>query len=89
LFKSFSFLFTEAAEDKEFPDEMDTPANIPARERFLKYRGLMSFRTSPWNAKENLPSDYARIFQFQNFERTRRQISKEQEETTGALVSHI
>ena len=53
--------------DLEFPDEVDTPHDISARKRFVKYRALQSFRASPWHPKENLPLDYAKIFQFENF----------------------
>ncbi|CAG0892533.1 unnamed protein product [Cyprideis torosa] len=66
-----------AQEDEMFPDEMDTPAEVPARERFARYRGLESFVTSPWDPKENLPQDYARIFQFKDFQRTRKRMMKE------------
>ncbi|XP_013201160.2 pre-rRNA-processing protein TSR1 homolog [Amyelois transitella] len=70
-----------AKEDQQFPDEVDTPRDLPARERFMRYRGLESFRTSPWDPKENLPADFARIFQFENYERTRRRVFKENEDS--------
>lgn len=62
------------AEDEEFPDEVDTPLDVPARRRFAKYRGLKSFRTSSWDPKESLPPEYAKIFAFDNFKRTQKHV---------------
>ncbi|XP_073288209.1 uncharacterized protein [Primulina huaijiensis] len=60
------------AEDEEFPDEVDTPLDVPARKRFSKYRGVKSIRTSSWDPKESLPPEYSRIFAFDNFSRTQK-----------------
>ncbi|XP_040577457.1 pre-rRNA-processing protein TSR1 homolog [Lepeophtheirus salmonis] len=64
----------DARMDAMFPDEIDTPVDKLAKVRFQRYRGLKSFRTSPWDPKENLPYDYARIFQFENFDRTKKKV---------------
>jgi len=37
---------------------------------------MRSFRTSPWDPYENLPKDYARIFDFEDFKRTERDVQK-------------
>lgn len=43
------------------------PPDCNARTRFAAYRGLKSFRTSPWDVHDGLPRDYARVFAFENF----------------------
>ncbi|EFN82312.1 pre-rRNA-processing protein TSR1 homolog [Harpegnathos saltator] len=70
-------ILKEAKLDAQFPDEVDTPQNMLAKTRFQKYRGLKSLRNSFWDPKENLPTDYSRIFQLKNFDHTRRRIYKQ------------
>jgi hypothetical protein len=77
-----------AEEDQVFPDEVDTPRHIPARTRFQRYRGLKSFRTSPWDPYENLPVEYAKVFQFENWNGTRKRVETEGKEG-GVRVSRV
>lgn len=63
-----------AAEDLEFPDEVDTPLHFPARQRFARYRGLASLRSSTWDAYEELPAEYSKIFQFDDWDRVKRAV---------------
>ena len=51
-----------------------------------RYRGLQSFHSSPWDPKENLPSDYARIYQFENFHRTQKRVLLSSESDNSILV---
>lgn len=83
-------MFEKIKEERQhvsFPDEIDTPQDTTARTRFQKYRGLKSFRTSPWDPKENLPSDYARIFQFDNFRRTTKRVLMGDDETEDTIAA--
>uniref|UniRef100_A0A0N5AK54 Pre-rRNA-processing protein TSR1 homolog n=1 Tax=Syphacia muris TaxID=451379 RepID=A0A0N5AK54_9BILA len=64
--------FRQERMNAQFPDEIDTPIDIAARIRFQRYRGLKSFRTSPWDPAENLPLSYARIFKFADYKHSRK-----------------
>ncbi|KAJ7305286.1 hypothetical protein JRQ81_011203 [Phrynocephalus forsythii] len=81
--------YRQQRQEEMFPDEVDTPRDVAARIRFQKYRGLKSFRTSPWDPKENLPRDYARIFQFQNFARMRKHILRQRDREEGEGAEHF
>ncbi|WFD35934.1 ribosome biogenesis protein tsr1 [Malassezia cuniculi] len=61
-------------QDAQFPDEVDTPMDIPARQRFARYRAMESMHTTYWDPYEDLPEDYARIFQFDDFSKTRKRV---------------
>ncbi|GAA5989302.1 hypothetical protein JCM11641_006106 [Rhodosporidiobolus odoratus] len=63
-------------DDMDFPDEVDTPLHVPARERFARYRGLKSFRTSKWDPYEELPRDYGRCFMLEDWKGMGRKMAK-------------
>ncbi|ORX69579.1 DUF663-domain-containing protein [Linderina pennispora] len=86
------YLKSRAAEnrdDLQFPDEVDTPRDMAARERFARYRGLQSFRTSPWDPYENLPLDYARIFQFENPRHTQQRVVRQTDDAPAKAGMHV
>lgn len=60
------------ADDVQYPDEFELHHGVAARRRLAKYRGLKSFRTSPWDPREDLPLDYAKVFAFENFRRAQK-----------------
>jgi pre-rRNA-processing protein TSR1 len=52
----------------DFPDEVDTPLDVEARKRFIKYRGIKSIKNCDWDPYENLPPSYSKIWRFQNYQ---------------------
>jgi pre-rRNA-processing protein TSR1 len=56
-----------AAEDMDFPDEVDTPFK-DARVRFQKYRAVKSLKHADWDPFENLPESYSKIWRFQSYQ---------------------
>ncbi|KAK1899889.1 Pre-rRNA-processing protein TSR1 like [Dissostichus eleginoides] len=48
--------YREARSNEMFPDEVDTPLDMPARIRYQRYRGLKSFRSHPGTPWRTCPS---------------------------------
>jgi len=76
-----------AADELLWPDETDTPTQQPARERFQRYRGLKSMRSSPWDPKESLPTAYGRIYGLPHFQRAQARILGESALAERALLT--
>lgn len=60
------------AEEMEFPDEMDTPVDVPASQRFSKYRPLINLRDAQWDPYESLPREYARAHALPSYDASRK-----------------
>ncbi len=66
----------EAKEDLEFPDEIELPPNVIARERLARYRGLKSLKTSRWETSEDRahePAEWDRLLQISDYKRAKKQ----------------
>lgn len=81
----YTDLATRAKEDMDFPDEIDTPIGYKARTRFTKYRGVRSLQHSEWDAFENLPHEYNKIFRFNKFNNSKK-VSFEMAQNDGLPI---
>ncbi|PFH58996.1 hypothetical protein XA68_12948 [Ophiocordyceps unilateralis] len=70
----------DEAEDKEFPDELELPPNVVARERLARYRGLKSLRTSAWEEDEDRahePTWWRRLLRIPDYQASRSRATRE------------
>jgi len=77
----------DAAEERTFPDEVEAKEEEKAGDRFARYRSLKSFRKSYWDAKENLPTEYGRIFHFGCFRATQADVIRDREDVIEAAAA--
>ena len=64
--------YRAATDDAAWPDEVDAPPDVPARVRFVKYRGLApTWRAAEWHAADGAPAEYGRVFAFESARRAR------------------
>ena len=78
--KAFRDRQKNAAEDFEFPDEIELHPNVLARERLARYRGLKSLRSSKWETAPDTPYQpvvWTRLAQIQNYTATRAKVLNE------------
>ena len=50
----------------DFPDEIDTPLDKPSRDKLNKYKAVKRLKTCEWDAFENLPPEYSKIWMLEN-----------------------
>lgn len=70
-----------------FPDEVEVTPEMKGRERFQKYRGLKSFRSSPWHPKDGVPREYSYIYQLENVKSLQKGIFEEAKEKEEAWLN--
>lgn len=70
----------EAEEDRQFPDEIELHPHVLARERLSKYRGLKSFKTSPWNTEADRPyqpDEWARLLDINDYRAAKSKVMRD------------
>eukprot|EP00835_Amoeboradix_gromovi_P002575 NODE_149_length_17312_cov_0.399349.p2 type:complete len:591 gc:universal NODE_149_length_17312_cov_0.399349:8929-10701(+) len=62
-----SFIQKQVRDHLDFPDEIENSRTDLARELYKDYRGLESFKSSPWDPYDNLPESYSQLFEFKGY----------------------
>lgn len=83
--EKFTNLEQRERDEMDFPDEVDTPHDIPARVRFEKYRSVANIKTCNWDPFESLPKEYAKIWRFENFAQLKK-LALQQTEQEGLPI---
>jgi hypothetical protein len=76
-------------EIEERGDFVDTPIDMSARQRFARYRALQSFRSSPWHPKENLPQQYAKVYEFEDMKGIQKRLAHTIEDASRVQLESI
>lgn len=63
-------LYYRNPNEMDVADEVDTPIDVPCRERFSKYRGVSSMAVGSMDPSINLPKEYNSIYSFENIKYT-------------------
>ncbi len=69
-------------DDRQYPDEIDTPTDVPARKRFAKFVSLRSLRSSVWPMKYT-PEEYSTVHTYPDFRQTMADAIKRYEADTA------
>ena len=71
---------SEAEEDAEFPDEIELPPSVLARERLARYRGLKNPKTSVWDTEEDRlhePAEWRRLLEIRDYKAAKNRVINE------------
>lgn len=70
----------DVQDDLEFPDEIELPPHVLARERLARYRGLKSLKASAWETTEDKgyePEDWHRLLAVKNYKASKNRATRE------------
>lgn len=79
-YRSKKSTLSAAESNRQFPDEIELPPTVSARERLLRYRGLKSAKTSPWDTSEDKPhepTDWSRLLDIADYRAAKSKVQRD------------